>query len=179
MRLNDLRVLPNRPLRSTDRLLISVSAGVFTILLAFSLVLFLAGGHWARRTLLFPETTSRKLAGETRFLPRRSDLAGNVRLLVEEALLGPNLPLHQRILPRTTRLQTVLARRGSVYVSLSQGLLREDRECPYSPQEALEALGTAILFNFPRIRSLHLLIEGQLPFGWGAQGLGFRPELLR
>jgi hypothetical protein len=179
MRLNNLRVLPNKPLRATDRLLILASAGVFVVLLGFSLVLLLAGGHWARRILFFPETTSRKLAGETRFLPRRGGLAGNVRLLVEEALLGPTLPLHGRILPRSTRLQTVLVRKGNVYISLSQGLLRQDRECPYDPQEALEALGTAIRFNFPWIRSLNLLIEGQVPFGWGAEGLGFRPELLR
>jgi hypothetical protein len=178
MRLNNLRVLPNRPLRAADRLLILASAGVLVVLLALSLALFFDGGHWARRILFFPESTSRKLAGETRFLPRQSGLAENVRLLVEEALLGPTLPLHGRLLPRTTRLQTVLARRGNVYISLSQGILRQDRECPFSPQEALEALGTAIRFNFPQIRSLYLLIDGQVPFGWGAEGLAFRPELL-
>jgi hypothetical protein len=148
-------------------------------LLVCSLALFLAGGHWARRVLFFPETISRKLAGETRYLPRRGGLEGNVRLLVEEALLGPALPLHQRILPRSTRLQTVLVHRGAVIVSLSGGILLQDPECPFTPLEALEALGTLIRFNFPRARSLQLLIEGQVPFGWGAQGVRFRPELLR
>jgi hypothetical protein len=178
MRLNNLRVLPSKPLRAADRALILGSAGLLAALLAFSLAFYFAGGHWVRRILFFPETTSRKLAGETRFLPRRGGLAGNVRLLVEEALLGPTLPLHGRLLPRTTRLQTVLVRKGNVYISLSQGILRQDKECPFNPQEALEALGTAIRFNFPRIRSLNLLIEGQVPFGWGAEGLDFRPELL-
>lgn len=178
MRLNNLRVLPNRPLGAADRLLILASSGVLIVLLAFSLAFFFAGGRWARRILFFPEATSRRLAGETRFLPRRSGMAENIRLLVEESLLGPTLPLHDRLLPRTTRLQTVLVRKGNVYISLSQDILRQDRECPFSPQEALEALATAIRFNFPRIRSLNLLIDGQVPFEWGAEGLRFRPELL-
>ena len=179
MRLRNLRVLPSKPLRATDRLLVAAGAGALALLLAISLALFLAGGHWARRVLFFPETISRKLSGETRYLPRRSGLEGNVRLLVEEALLGPALPLHQRILPRNTHVQTVLVHRGTVIVSLSEGILRPDPECPFSSLEALQALGTLIRFNFPGARSLQLLIEGQVPFGWGAEGVGFRPELLR
>jgi hypothetical protein len=166
-------------MRATDRLLLAAGAGVFVFLLACSLALFLAGGNWARRVLFFPETISRKLAGETRYLPRRGGLEGNVRLLVEEALLGPALPLHQRILPRTTRLQMVLVNRGTVIVSLSEGILLQDPECPFSPLDALEAMGTLIRFNFPHVRSLQLLIEGQVPSGWGAEGVHFRPEMLR
>ncbi len=179
MLLRNLRVLPSKPLRAADRLLLACGAGALAFLLAISLALFLAGGHWARRVLFFPETISRKLAGETRYLPRRGGLEGDVRLLIEEALLGPALPLHQRILPRSTRLQTVLVHRGTVIVSLSEGILRQDPECPFSPLEALQALGTLIRFNFPGTRSLQMLIEGQVPFGWGAEGVRFRPELLR
>ncbi len=179
MRLRNLRVLPSKPLHASDRLLVVAGAGALALLLALSLVLFLAGGHWARRVLFFPETISRKLAGEIRYLPRRSGLEGNVRLLVEEALLGPALPLHQRILPRSARLQTVLIHRGTLIVSLSEGILIQDPECPFSPLEALQALGTLIRFNFPGARSLELLIEGQVPSGWEEESVRFRPELLR
>ena len=179
MRLRNLRVLPSKPPHASDRLLLAAGAGALALLLAVSLVLFLAGGHWARRVLFFPETISRKLTGEIRYLPRRSGLEGNVRLLVEEALLGPALPLHQRILPRSTHLQTVLVHSGTLIVSLSEGILQADPECPFSPLDALQALGTLIRFNFPGARSLQLLIEGQVPSGWGAEGVRFRPELLR
>lgn len=179
MRLNDLKVLPNRAPRASDRRLMLGSATVLAALLILSLALFFFSGNWARRIVFFPQTTSRKLVGEIRFLPRRGNLAGNVRALVEEELLGPSRPLHGRILPRSARLQTVLARKSDLYLSLSQGVLQPDRECPYAPQEALEALATAIRYNFPAIRRLHVLIEGQVPFGWGAQGLALRPELLR
>jgi len=179
MRSRNLRVLPSKPLRGADRRLIASAAGALFLLLAISLALFLAGGHWVRRVLFFPETISRKLAAETRYLPRRGGLEGDVKLLIEEALLGPALPLHQRILPRSTHLQTVLVHRGTLIVSLSGGILIQDPECPFSPLEALQALGTLIRFNFPRARSLQLLIEGQVPFGWGEEGVRFRPELLR
>jgi hypothetical protein len=153
------------------------SAGLFLLLLAVSLALFLGGRHWARRTLFFPEISSQKLVGETRFLPRRRSLEQDVQLLVEEVILGPEMPMHRPLLPRETRLLSVLARQRRVYLSLSQGILQQGGEAPFAPGEALQALANVILFNFPRIRRLELLIEGQVP-GGGSE-FGFEPRLLK
>jgi hypothetical protein len=150
---------------------------LFLLLLLVSLVLFLGNRHWARRTLFFPEISSQKLVGETRFLPRRRSLEMDVQLLVEEVILGPEMPMHRPLLPRETRLISVIARQRRVYLSLSRGILREGGEPPLAPEQALQALSDVILFNFPRIRRLELLIEGQVPRGGGV--FGFEPWLLK
>jgi hypothetical protein len=175
MLLKRLRVLPSRSLRFAERLLVASGVALFLLLLLLSLVLFLTGRHWARRTLFFPEISSPKLVGETRFLPRRGSLERDVQLLVEEAILGPELPMHRPLLPRETRLVSVLARQGRVYLSLSRGLLRE--EAAFAPEQALQALGNVLLFNFPRIRHLELLIEGQVPRGGSV--FRFQPQFLK
>ena len=154
-----------------------MSGAVFLLLLLASLALFLTGRHWARRTLFFPEISSTRLAGETRFLPRRPNLESNIALLVEEAILGPEMPMHRPLLPRQTRLLSVLARQRTVYVSLSDGILLAGDAAAFPPEQSLEALSTMILFNFPRVRRLELLIEGQVPSGGSV--FGFRPGLLR
>jgi hypothetical protein len=177
MLLKKLRVLPSRSLRSSERLLLAYSVSLFLLLLLVSLALFLTSGSWARRTLFFPEISSQKLLGETRFLPRRRSLELDVQILVEEAILGPELPMHRPLLPRETRLISVLARQRRVYLSLSSGILREGGESPFQAEQALQALGNVILFNFPRIRRLELLIDGQVPSGGSV--FRFRPQLLK
>ena len=175
MLLKRLKALPSRSL--AERLLLAAGASLFLLLLLVSLTLFLTGRHWARRTLFFPEISSQKLVGETRFLPRRRSLEKDIQLLVEEVILGPELPMHRPLLPRETRLLAVLARQRRVYLSLSRGILREGGGTPFEPVEALQALSNVILFNFPRVRRLELLIEGQVPRGGSV--FGFRPELLK
>jgi hypothetical protein len=165
MLLKRLRVLPNRSLRSGERLLLASGLSLFLFLLLVSLALFLSSRSWARRTLFFPEISSSRLVGETRFLPRRRSLEQDVHLLVEEAILGPEMPMHRPLLPRETRLISVLARQRRIYLSLSSGILREGGESPFTPEQALQALSNVILFNFPRIRRLELLIDGQVPRG--------------
>jgi hypothetical protein len=176
MLLKRLRALPNRPLRCAEKLLLSGSVSLFLLLLLVSMVVFLAGRPWARRTLFFPQISSAKLVGETRFLPRRRNLERDVQLLVEEAILGPELPMHRPLLPRETRLLSVLARQRRVYLSLSSGILRRG-ETPFEAEAALQALANVILFNFPRIRRLELLIEGQAPRGGSV--FRFQPGLLK
>jgi hypothetical protein len=36
-----------------------------------------------------------------------------------------------------------------------------------------------VKFNFPRVRRLELLIEGQVPEGWGGGGLRLERRLLK
>jgi hypothetical protein len=177
MRLKRPRVSPSRPLRAADRLLLAGGLSLFLLLLMLSLALFLSGPHWARRTLFFPEISSLKLAGETRFLPRRHSLESDIQLLVEEVILGPELPMHRPLLPRETRLVSVLARQRRVYLSLSYGILHEGGESPFAPEQALRALSDVILFNFPRIRRLELLIDGQV--ARGGSEFAFDPRLLK
>lgn len=153
------------------------SVSLFLFLLLLSLVLFLSGRPWVRRTLFFPEISSQKLVGETRFLPRRGNLEQDVQLLVEEVILGPEMPMHRPLLPRETRLLSLLARQHRVYLSLSSGILHEGGESPFAVQEALQALSNVILFNFPRIRRLEMLIDGQVPRGGSA--FRFLPQLLK
>jgi hypothetical protein len=177
MLLKKPRVSPSRSLRSAERLLLAGGVSLFLLLLLVSLALFLASRHWARRTLFFPEISSQKLVGETRFLPRRRSLERDVQILVEEVILGPELPTHRPLLPRETRLLSILARQRRVYLSLSRGILREGGESPFAPEQALQALSNVILFNFPRIRRLELLIEGQVPGGGSV--FRFQPRMLK
>ena len=156
-----------------------ISSGLFALILAAAVVLFVLGGRWKQRVLFFPGLDTAKLSGESRFLPRRSSLEGRVRLLAEEVVLGPSAPTLRRYLPRELEIQSVIVRQGVAYVSVSRHLLQGTEHYRGTAEDALQALANTILYNAPRIRKLYLLVDGQLPRGMGEQGFDFSRKALR
>lgn len=152
---------------------------LFVFLLVLSLTLYFVTKPWYPRVLFFPENTTGKLVGERRFLPYRSGLTSQIELYVQELVLGPSNPLLTRIVPREVRLRSVIARDGDVYVSLSREIIELQPDAPLSFDQSLQTIANGILYNFPKVRDLYLLVEGQIPGEQHADGFVFEKKLLK
>ena len=165
---------------SLDRNNLRLIFGIlFVFLLVLSLTLFFVGKPWHPRVLFFPETSTGKLVGERRFLPPRSGLTPQIELYVQELILGPANPLLTRIVSREVRLRSVIARDGTVYVNLSREIIELQPGAPLSFDQSLQAIANGVLYNFPKVRDLYLLVEGQIPGERHADGFVFEKKLLK
>jgi hypothetical protein len=165
---------------SLDRTNLRLIFGIlFIFLLILSLTLFFVSKPWYPRVLFFPEQNTGKLVGERRFLPPRKGLTSQIELYVQELILGPSEPFLTRIVPREVHLQSVIARDGEVYVSLSREIIQTRPDASLSFDQSLQAIANGVLFNFPSVRDLYLLVEGQIPGEKYADGFVFEKKLLR
>ena len=137
---------------------------VFGGLFIFSLFgLMLAQGPTVRRVFFFPPTVGSRLATETRQLRMQFGLENAVAALVDDALLGPMMIQHRRILPKNTRANSILVRNGQVIVDLSEHSLMPDNEVNLSLDEGVGVLEKTVLFNFREARGMSVTINGQVP----------------
>ena len=136
---------------------------IFLLVICLSAVqYFYCKDKLERRVLFFPTVSSARLVGEERLIPLKKG-EDAVRILLAEIILGPVLPNHVRILPKETRVTSLLWRKDSVYVNFSNHILFTGGEINYSNEEILSAVGNSILFNFPRVKHLYIFIDGQIP----------------
>ena len=180
-RVNSLHQLKGaRPVLSLDRKNLRLIFGsLFAFLLILSLTLYFVTKPWHPRVLFFPEQTTGKLVGERRFLPPRRGLTSQIELYVQELILGPADPLLTRIVSRDVHLLSVIARDGKVYVSLSRAIIQTRPDSPLTFDQTLQAIANGVLFNFPAVRELHLLVAGQIPGEQYADGFVFEKKLLK
>jgi len=120
-----------------------------------------------RRVLFFPELSGSggplRLMGEVRYVPYRADAGGDLRVLVEETILGPADHRAHRLLPRAAEVISAHVNDGAAYLNLSRHAWFAPTPVPSSGGERLQALADAIHFNFPDLREVRMLIEGQEP----------------
>ena len=158
-----------------------VIALIFLLVICLSAVqYFYCKDKLERRVLFFPTVSSAGLVGEERLIPLKKG-EDAIHLLLAEIILGPVLPNHVRILPKETRVTSLLWRKDSVYVNFSNNILFTGGEINYSYADILHAVGNSILFNFPRVKNLYIFIDGQIP-GIGAgkiEELHFSKEILQ
>jgi len=157
------KVLRNRLWWSPERLLRLVPAGLLAVCLLVSLAVYFGGDPWARRVFFFPKTGGERILGEERRLPARRGLEANVELYLAEAVLGPAKPLLRRVVARDTRLLSVVAHQHTVYASFSRQIITPEEGSGLTLEQALQVLANGVYFNFPRVRRLYFLVEGQLP----------------
>ena len=163
-----------------DRNNIRIIFGIlFVFILVFSLTLYFVTKPWYPRVLFFPEDRTGRLVGERRFLPPRRGLTSQIELYVQELILGPTKPFLTRIVPREVRLRSVIARDGEVYVNLSREIIELQPDATLSFDQSLQAIANGVLYNFPRVRDLYLLVEGQIPGEQHADGFVFEKKLLK
>ncbi|HOV62271.1 MAG TPA: GerMN domain-containing protein [Spirochaetia bacterium] len=141
-----------------------VGLGVFCGLFLVSLVFYLVIAYGSvERVLFFPRENSSTLAGELRVVPDKRGKEEDIRILISELLLGPAKLDLSRVVPRGTRLNSVLLRKGVLYVDFSNDIFLGRKESELSFDEMLAAVRKTILFNFKRIKSIIISIEGQIP----------------
>ena len=175
-----------------DRQKLIAGAGIFVFIFLLSLIIFkLSPDDIQYRVLFFPTDESNTLIGETRRLKDRGKLEKDVKVLLEEILLGPSVLAHNRYIPKGTRVQSVLLRKSVVYVDFSgrlqqitmrhasgteeapaaAGEVIQRDTLPLDLPEALAIVRKTIKFNFPVIREVVFTIDGEIPvFGETAEG---------
>jgi len=165
---------------SLDRNNLRLIFGIlFLFLLVLSLTLYIAGKPWHQRVLFFPESPTGKLVGERRFLPPRNGLTPQIELYVRELILGPSNPRLARIVSREVRLRSVIGRDGKVYVNLSREIIERQPDALLSFDQSLQTIANGVLYNFPKVRDLYLLVDGQIPGEQHADGFVFDKKLLK
>jgi hypothetical protein len=156
-----------------------VFGALFLFLIVVSLSFYFLSKPWGARVLFFPEGTGGQLVGERRFLPPRRGLTANVELYVKELILGPADPLMARVVPRDVTLQSVLSRQGEVYVSLSKEIVDLSPDAALSFDQAMQTIANGVLYNFPHVKRLYLLVEGQLPGEGYADGFTLEKKIIK
>jgi hypothetical protein len=136
----------------------------FVGVLALSLLLYLALGNGATsRILFFPVQKGRRLVAEQRYLPRKGGIEKDIVELVEGVLLGPTRHDAQRLFPHGGRVTAAMLGGRTLYLDLTPAILADDPEITLRGREALDALARTIRFNFPRVREVVFLVDGQSP----------------
>ncbi|TVQ98966.1 MAG: hypothetical protein EA403_13570 [Spirochaetaceae bacterium] len=115
------------------------------------------------RVLFFPGTLEAGLQGEPRLMPRHRNMDRDVRVLIDEIVLGPSVLGFTRVVPRDTRVRSVMIRRGIAYIDLDGGFLAGQQFLMLSVEDALDAVRHTVQFNFRRIATVVITIDGQIP----------------
>ncbi|HEC61002.1 MAG TPA: hypothetical protein ENI27_01980 [bacterium] len=159
---------------------VTVLGILLVLVFLLSLFLYLAQNSWWRPRVLFFRNTGissdlsllrLRLAGERRFLPAQGSLELDVELLLNELILGPTDHEHERILPKDIRVKSTIERDFVVFVDLSKEILLSRTDIDLN--EMIESIGNTIYFNFPRIREVHVFVEGQIPGKRYAEGIQY------
>lgn len=143
---------------------ILLSGGLFLLSFLFACG-SVAFSHFSREKHLvfFLEYQKGSVAGEVRAIPWKSSLEDRVQGLVEELLWGPIDPRFQRVFPSGSKVQSLLIRRGILYVDLSPDALFASEDIRVGWDERFHILRKTLSFNYPRFTQIFLTVNGQLP----------------
>lgn len=142
-----------------------VVSGIFLILsfvLSLSAFTLFNDGR-VDRVLFFPGARSTRVTGEIRRLPRQENTRADIQLLLRELILGPTEIRHGRLLPRDTKLQSVIVSDDKVFINFSAGILVEAPDQQLALEEVFDVLRRTIRYNFRRIDRVIFTVNGQLP----------------
>jgi hypothetical protein len=138
--------------------------GIWIIALALSAVLFVfIHGGKTERVLFFPRYNESELVGESRILPGKATVEDDIELLVSEIVLGPMEIHHDRVLPKTTDVQSVILREDTLYIDFSLDPVLKKGTSVLSFQEQIEAVQRSVRFNFPSIEEIIVSFRGETP----------------
>ncbi len=143
----------------------SIPLSVLLFIFLFSLFAYLIfSDRDVERILFFPDNLSGEVSGESRILEDKGEPEENIRRLIQELILGPLSILHAQIMPKETKIQVLMYRKGDVYIDFSSHVLFQAKEIPLTFAEAMEAIKKSLYFNFPSIKYIHITVDGQIPF---------------
>jgi phosphatidylserine decarboxylase len=135
---------------------------VFSLLLALFLYFFVHEKE-VERILYFPRYNAAELEGEVRRLPKKADREKDIELLLREIILGPFDIHHARVLPKDTDVESLLLRKGRVYVDFSLDPVLKQEGSLLSLSERIAAVKRTIRFNFPSVEEIMVTFGGQSP----------------
>jgi hypothetical protein len=117
----------------------------------------------ARRTisvkLYFPDSAAGGLLAEEREVPFSTDVARQLRSVIEELVKGPRTALLPALAPETRVLEVFVTARGVAFVDLS----KEVQPLPGSGSQGellcVYSLVNSVAVNFPVVKRVQILVE--------------------
>lgn len=141
-----------------------VLAGLF--LCSFTLLLFKTV-EVEKMLFYFPDDTGQAVHGEYRILSRRRGLSDRLSGYIHEYILGPVNFRSSSIFTKDARLAGLFYRkRGELIVNWRSTALKRPGEMRLGEKnlnfkEALDLVESGIKINFPRVKTVRFLVEGQ------------------
>ena len=109
--------------------------------------------------LFFESTDAPGLSSEERTIPFSSDLAGQVRTVVEELVKGPKTELAATLPPEAKVLEVFVTGRGIAYVDLSKDGFGAQAGGSDSELRTVYSIVNSITANFPSIARVQILLD--------------------
>jgi spore germination protein GerM len=139
-------------------------AGCFFGILLLSVLLFVFLADNKHQVVLFcPNDANHRLTGETRIVPRSATMEDNIETVVNSMILGPQALRHDRDVPRSTEIRSLLLRGSDVYLDFSPDILFPEQETSLGFSESLDAIRKTIKFNFPEVDRIIVTVNGEEP----------------
>ena len=161
-----MRLTLNRTLGR--RVSLACLVGVFIV----SAIALFFGDGVNEKVLLFFGGSGDQLVGEERYLPSGYGRNQQLRLLVDELILGPRVREHKAAFPRSVDVQILTLGRDTAYLDLDAPALFENVANGLQEVDRLRALAATVLFNMPWLQRVWIFVDGQVPdyeiarFGW-------------
>lgn len=115
--------------------------------------------------LYFPDSVEGKIIAEYRTLPRERGRRDRIAQYVEECILGPANIRNYHIFQRDTSLRSLfLPGGGELVVDLDRNAMKRIPGKDLTLQESFSILENGITSNFPAVRRVVFLLDGQEPF---------------
>ena len=133
------------------------------LVFVISFVSWAVGSAFEEAVLFFPDAKGQP-RGELREIPHSRGVEARADLIASEILLGPKSLSLYPAFPQGVRLETVMYRRGRLYVDISPEAALED---PNSLKYGIAALERSLKTALPGMKRLSLTIGGQEPYAFG------------
>jgi len=148
-----------------DKKLFTIISGILFFFLVISVIFMnLSDDRKTRRVLFFPRGIERELVGEVRYLPQRKDQEEAISQVVKGLLLGPAEYQNTLLVPRGSKLNTILLRENVLYLDFSRNVILDHEDQSSYIEEIYEGIKKTVLYNFRYVKEVRMTIEGQIPF---------------
>jgi hypothetical protein len=112
--------------------------------------------------LFFSREGTTGLYPERRRIIVTASLTEQARQVIEELIRGPRRVLNIAVIPKQTKVRQIyLDREGNTYVDFSAQMMKGHPGGSESEAATLYAVVNSLTYNFPEIRSVQILIDGE------------------
>ncbi len=112
-------------------------------------------------TLYFSDSEAEYLAGEKREIRKREDVEDEAHQLVWELIGGPRGKLLPTLPPKTRLLSLQVDGKGIAKVNFSKSLSKDHPGGSSAEMMTVYSVVNSLAFNFPEIKGVQFLVEGQ------------------